>query len=100
MLAVDVDWRVCGSRGGTLAARLSAGSGHWLPMWICMVYMWQSDLQGALDPNVACSSCQLAVGIGCRCGFACIHGSHGAHWVLTWHVHSAGGGASGKTLLL
>jgi len=31
-LAVDVDWRVCGSRGGTLVARLSAGGGHWLPM--------------------------------------------------------------------
>jgi len=30
--------------------------------------------------------CQLAVDIGCRCGFACIRGSRGVHWVLTWHV--------------
>ena len=92
-MAVDVDWRVCGSRGGTLAAHLSAGGGHWLPMWICVVYTWQSDSRGTLDPNG-----QLAVGIGCRCGFACIRGSCGAHWVLTWHVHSAGGGGDSDEL--
>ena len=51
-LAVDVDWHICGSRGGTLAAHLSAGSGHWLLMWIC-VHTWQS--RGTLGPNVACS---------------------------------------------
>ena len=33
----------------------------------------------------AVHNCRWTVGIGCRCGLACVRGSRGAHWVLTWH---------------
>jgi hypothetical protein len=64
-----------------LAVLIVDGHWHWLLMWTG-VY---AAVVGAHWWRV----CQLAVDIGCQCGFAwCIRGSQtrGAHWILTWHV--------------
>jgi len=66
------------------------GGWHWLLMWTGIY----AAVVGAHWQRI----CQLAVDIGCRCGFVCIHGSRGAHWVLTWHVRSAGGGEDSDEL--
>jgi hypothetical protein len=98
------------------------GGWRWLLMWTGVYAAvvgahWRRVCQLAVDIGCRCGfawcirgsrtrgahwilTVQLAVGIGCRCGFACIRGSRGAHWVLTWHVHSAGGGGRGMFIQL